>query len=34
VHTYPDRATRDQALESGMVEGMEATYTRLEALLA
>jgi uncharacterized protein YndB with AHSA1/START domain len=34
VHTYPDREARDQALDSGMVEGMEPTYARLEALLA
>jgi uncharacterized protein YndB with AHSA1/START domain len=34
VHTYPDRAARDQSLESGMVEGMEASYARLEASLA
>ena len=34
VHTYPDREARDQALDSGMVEGMEPSYARLEALLA
>ena len=34
VHTYPNREARDQALDSGMVEGMEASYARLEALLA
>jgi hypothetical protein len=34
VHTYPDREARDQALDSGMVEGMEPTYARLDALLA
>ena len=33
VHTYPDREARDQALDSGMVDGMEPTYARLEALL-
>ncbi len=34
VHTYPDVAARDQALESGMVDGFEPTYARLEQLLA
>jgi uncharacterized protein YndB with AHSA1/START domain len=33
VHTYPNLEARDQALASGMVEGMEPTYQRLEALL-
>lgn len=33
VHTYPDVAARDQALESGMVEGMEPSYARMEAVL-
>jgi uncharacterized protein YndB with AHSA1/START domain len=34
VYTYRDIAARDQALESGMVEGCEPTYARLEQLLA
>jgi uncharacterized protein YndB with AHSA1/START domain len=34
VHTYPDLTARDQALGSGMVEGFEPTYARLEQLLA
>jgi uncharacterized protein YndB with AHSA1/START domain len=33
VHTYRDLAARDQALESGMVDGMEPTYARLESML-
>jgi len=31
---YPDRATRDAILATGMAGGMEASYARLEALLA
>lgn len=31
---YPSKAARDGALESGMIEGMEAGYRRLDALLA
>ncbi len=34
VITYPDRETRDAALGSGMVDGMETSYARLEGLLA
>lgn len=33
VHTYPNIEARDQALESGMLEGMEPTYARLESIL-
>lgn len=33
VMTYPDLAARDQALESGMADGMEASYSRLESIL-
>ncbi len=29
--TYPDVATRDMILETGMVEGMESSYARLES---
>lgn len=31
---YPDKDTRDTILATGMTEGMEASYRRLEALLA
>ncbi len=34
VVTYPDRDTRDLILETGMVDGMETSYERLEAVLA
>ncbi|QXT62938.1 SRPBCC family protein [Tessaracoccus palaemonis] len=34
VITYPDRETRDAALGTGMVGGMESSYARLEGLLA
>lgn len=34
VVTYPSREVRDQVLETGMVEGMEASYIRLESLVA
>lgn len=30
VITYADAATRDTALETGMVTGMETSYTRME----
>ena len=33
VITYPDAATRDAVLGTGMVHGMEASYARLEQLL-
>jgi len=29
--TYPDMAQRDMVLATGMTEGMEASYRRLEA---
>ena len=32
--TLPDRAARDALLQTGMTEGMEMTYARLDALLA
>ncbi|ALJ18581.1 SRPBCC family protein [Microbacterium sp. No. 7] len=31
---YPDLATRDMILATGMVDGMEASYARLESVLA
>lgn len=31
--TYPDKASRDMALSTGMTDGMEKSYTHLEALL-
>ncbi|GAB3189982.1 SRPBCC family protein [Nesterenkonia suensis] len=31
VITYPDKALRDTTLETGMVDGIEASYARLEA---
>lgn len=31
---YPDKATRDMVLETGMTGGMDASYTRLESLIA
>lgn len=34
VMTYPSIEVRDQALESGMTDGMEASYARLERVLA
>lgn len=34
VVTYPDSATRDQVLATGMVDGMETSYQRLETVLA
>jgi uncharacterized protein YndB with AHSA1/START domain len=34
VITYPDRDTRDQVLATGMVDGMETSYERLESVLA
>ncbi len=33
VITYPDVATRDMILETGMAEGMEASYARMESEL-
>jgi uncharacterized protein YndB with AHSA1/START domain len=33
VITYPDATTRDIVLGTGMVEGMEASYARLERTL-
>lgn len=33
VITYPSREVRDQVLATGMVEGMEASYDRLESLV-
>jgi uncharacterized protein YndB with AHSA1/START domain len=33
VVTYPDAATRDAVLGTGMVAGMETSYARLERLL-
>ncbi|MCB9411909.1 MAG: SRPBCC domain-containing protein [Actinobacteria bacterium] len=32
--TYPDQRTRDMVLATGMADGMEASFLRLEALLA
>ncbi|WP_349826737.1 SRPBCC family protein [Brevibacterium litoralis] len=34
VITYPDAATRKAALDTGMTDGMEAGYVRLETVLA
>ena len=34
VITYPDRETRDTILATGMADGMEASYARLESTLA
>lgn len=34
VITYPDKETRDSVLATGMVDGMEDSYARLEATLA
>jgi uncharacterized protein YndB with AHSA1/START domain len=34
VITYPSADVRDMVLETGMVDGMETSYARLEALLA
>ncbi|NLF04341.1 MAG: ATPase [Actinomycetales bacterium] len=34
VITYPDRETRDMILATGMTDGMEASYARLESTLA
>jgi len=33
VVTYPNREVRDQVLATGMVEGMETSYARLESLV-
>jgi len=34
VITYPSRELRDQILATGMTDGMEASYARLERQLA
>jgi uncharacterized protein YndB with AHSA1/START domain len=34
VITYPSAAVRDMVLETGMVDGMETSFARLEALIA
>lgn len=34
VIEYPDAVTRDMILGTGMVDGMEACYARMETLLA
>jgi uncharacterized protein YndB with AHSA1/START domain len=34
IMTLPDARTRDAMLDTGMAEGMEASYARLEALIA
>jgi uncharacterized protein YndB with AHSA1/START domain len=34
VVTYPSRDVRDQVLATGMVDGMESSYARLESLVA
>ena len=34
VITYPDAELRDQILATGMVDGMETSYARLESVLA
>jgi len=34
VIAYPDAATREQVLATGMTEGMEASYARLDSVLA
>jgi hypothetical protein len=31
---YPDKETRDMILATGMTDGMETSYGRLESLLA
>ncbi|MEG2422980.1 MAG: ATPase, partial [Glutamicibacter sp.] len=31
--TYPDAQTRDMVLATGMTDGMEASYARLESIL-
>ena len=33
VITYPDAQTRDMVLATGMTDGMEASYARLESML-
>ena len=33
VMTFPDTAVRDAALATGMTEGMEASYARLDTLV-
>lgn len=32
--TYPSKELRDMVLATGMVEGMESSYARLESVLA
>ena len=32
--TYPDAAIRDEILGTGMVDGMETSYARLESVIA
>jgi hypothetical protein len=34
VITYPSAEVRDMVLDTGMVSGMEASYARLETVLA
>ncbi|MCL4676134.1 MAG: SRPBCC domain-containing protein, partial [Pararhodobacter sp.] len=34
IMTLPDAVTRDAMLDTGMAEGMEASYARLDALIA
>ena len=34
VTTYPDVATRDAVLDSGMVDGVDASYRRLDGVVA
>ncbi len=31
---YPDKETRDMILATGMTDGMESSYARLEAVVA
>jgi uncharacterized protein YndB with AHSA1/START domain len=33
VVTYPNRELRDEVLATGMVDGMETSYARLESLV-
>jgi uncharacterized protein YndB with AHSA1/START domain len=33
VITYPSAQVRDMVLETGMVDGMETSYARLDAML-
>jgi hypothetical protein len=34
VMTFPDAAVRDSVLATGMTDGMEASYARLEPLIS